>query len=641
MKLAHRDAGAVWVSAATRHAPSLTAAAVALLLVAFTTLSYRAVLTKCATYDETLHSVAGHVVRHYDDYRLDIEDPPLFLWWGDLPHRRGDLRIDTRDEDFRTVWDLHDRQWIFVTRTLYQTPDNNQKDGRKDVFINRSRAMFVAVAALLGALTAWWGWKLAGPTAAVTAAVLFCFDPNFLAHGALVKNDVPLSLLMLGVMLAVWELGRRATPWRVAVVALCCGLALGVKFSGIVLGAFVGTCLLLRSMLPGSWDVFRTALESRRARLGAAVIMCLIIALTSWLCVWWMYGFRFTDTKDLSLAFDRTPFLLDTKVKELQLRYRNEPHGEITQKEVDEWPESTPVRVIGFLEDHRLMPRAWIYGLWYTYATSLGRGAFLRGQYSDTGWWYFFPLAMLYKTPTVTLLALLGALGMWAAWLVRPPATRVSRRLDPWDWTCLLVPLLLYGASAISTPLNLGLRHVLPMYPFLFLVIAVAAARAVEWSPRAGSALALVLALGLAAESLPAWPHYIAFFNVIAGGSRGGLELLTDSNLDWGQDLPLLAEWQRHHPDRPLYLSYFGMADPSFYGIRRTDMPDGYPFPLGHEMAWPGKAPCVVAISATNLKGVYASGELRESYAKVFGAKTPIAVLGGSIYLYEWTGEET
>jgi hypothetical protein len=281
------------------------------------------------------------------------------------------------------------------------------------------------------------------------------------------------------------------------------------------------------------------------------------------------------------------------------------------------------------------MPRGWIYGLWYTYETSLSRGGFLRGQYSDTGWWYFFPLAMLYKTPTATLLALLGALGVWAAWLVRPP------RPDPWNSTCLLVPPLLYGLSAVNTPLNVGLRHVLPIYPFLFLVIAVGAARAVEWYPKAGSALAAVLALGLAAESLPAWPHYISFFNIIAGGSRGGLELLADSNLDWGQDLPLLAEWQGRHPDPPLYLSYFGMADPSFYGIRRVDMPDGYPFPLGHEMAWPEKTPCVVAISATNLKGVYASTEIRQTYARVFGAKKPIAVLGGSIYLYEWTGAET
>ena len=134
--------------------------------------------------------------------------------------------------------------------------------------------------------------------------------------------------------------------------------------------------------------------------------------------------------------------------------------------------------------------------------------------------------------------------------------------------------------------------------------------------------------------------HYLAFFNVFAGGSRGGIELLADSNLDWGQDLPLLAEWRRRHDDRPLFLSYFGTADPGFYGITRTDMPDGYQFPVGHDTAWPGRGPAYVAISATNLKGVYASDDVRRMYAEVFGRKKPLAILGGSIYVYDWTGNE-
>src|SRR5437867_4926813 len=218
---------------ASRYAPHVTAAAVAILLVVFGTLSYRAILTKSASYDETMHAVAGQVIRQDEDYRLDIEAPALFQRWGALGHRREDLAVDTRDEDFRGVWADRARQWIFAVRTLYETPGNN--DG--DAFLQRSRAMYVLVAVSLGALLAWWGWCLGGPITAIAAALLYSLDPNFLGHGPLVKNDVALAFLMLVVGYGLWQLGRRATPWSFALVAVGWGAALAVKFSAIVFGA--------------------------------------------------------------------------------------------------------------------------------------------------------------------------------------------------------------------------------------------------------------------------------------------------------------------------------------------------------------------------------------------------------------------
>lgn len=79
-------------------------------------------------------------------------------------------------------------------------------------------------------------------------------------------------------------------------------------------------------------------------------------------------------------------------------------------------------------------------------------------------------------------------------------------------------------------------------------------------------------------ETLAGYPDYLAFFNLPSGGSRGGLSLLGDSNLDWGQDLPALADWQRQHPEPTLYLSYSGTADPAAYGIRYINLPGGYPY---------------------------------------------------------------
>jgi hypothetical protein len=129
------------------------------------------------------------------------------------------------------------------------------------------------------------------------------------------------------------------------------------------------------------------------------------------------------------------------------------------------------------------------------------------------------------------------------------------------------------------------------------------------------------------------WPHEIPFFNVAAGGAESGMRLLSDSNLDWGQDLPLLADWHQRHPDVPLYLAYFGSTDPHYYGIDYLNLPGGYPFsdvPIVTK-----SVPGVMAISATYLQGVYDDGRLDKQLAYLRTQK-PREVFGGSIYLFEW-----
>jgi hypothetical protein len=185
---------------------------------------------------------------------------------------------------------------------------------------------------------------------------------------------------------------------------------------------------------------------------------------------------------------------------------------------------------------------------------------------------------------------------------------------------------------AITSNLNLGLRHVLPVYPFLFIGVGLALAEAQKRWPWGATRIGLALAFALAIESFAAFPNYIPFFNAAAGGSRGGLHLLGDSNLDWGQDLKLLAEWQQKHPDEKLYLVYFGLADPWAYKIDYVNFPGGYKYGPQETVS---TDPGVLAISATYMQGIYQEGPLRDTYARLENYQ-PIEVLGGSIYLYKW-----
>jgi hypothetical protein len=167
-----------------------------------------------------------------------------------------------------------------------------------------------------------------------------------------------------------------------------------------------------------------------------------------------------------------------------------------------------------------------------------------------------------------------------------------------------------------------------------FIYVGVAAAMAIlfnRWG-RHGRLVLGGLAIGLVAEAAIAYPNFIAFFNQICGGPSGGLGLLGDSNLDWGQDLPLLAAWQRDNPKLKLYLSYFGSPDPKYYGIHGDSIVGDYSRPPSQHII--ANQPGVLAVSATNLQGIYMSDEERQQLYNLLKHSKLIDILGGTIYLY-------
>jgi hypothetical protein len=275
-------------------------------------------------------------------------------------------------------------------------------------------------------------------------------------------------------------------------------------------------------------------------------------------------------------------------------------------------------RVVVWMEQHRLVPQAWAAGFVYTQSQAGERSAFLLEERYAGGKLIYFPLAWLFKEP----LAMIAAVGL---------ALFATRRRWRWNWTvfALAVPAAAYAMMALTADVNVGLRHLFPVFPFIDVGLGVAAAWA--WTGR-GKWVVMILAVGLAAETLAAYPDYISFFNVACGGERGGRYLLGDSNLDWGQDLPLLAEWQKEHGDTPLYLDYFGTCDPAAYGIKYVNVPGGYEYgPPPGGFAGAG----VAAVSATKLQGLFVADPAVD-FARQFENKQAIGVLGGSIYLFKY-----
>ena len=470
------------------------------LLIVFAIVSYSAVLSKNATFDEPLHALAGFTHRFKGDFRLDPEDPALFGYWAALPHRSDELKIDYNSDSWTQMpkgasWD----SWRFCRDTLFWTPGNDV-----DGFINRSRLMFVIVGVALGAMIAIWSWQLAGVATAIIATALFAFDPNFMGHAPLVKNDVLTTFCMLLMAYSLWRFGRRGTWLWMAMIALSCAIAVNVKFSGVLCGPIIFISLLLRALLPQPWLVLGINLMKRWQRLLAAPAVCIFVAIVSFVVIWACYGFRFVPTSDSDALLNTNMAVTRAKAGTLRARMNvQDETQEIPEDLLNNEPLHWLERATVWGMSSHVLPQAWLYGLLYTRATTYTRSCYLLGVIGRTGWWYYFPCAMLFKTPTATLLAIVAAIASVFLFTSENenPAKDTSQPSDDKWWTlaCLALTPIIYGGTAMAGNLNLGLRHVLPVYPFIFIAIALGLSRLTANMPRTGTIISALLIIGVAA----------------------------------------------------------------------------------------------------------------------------------------------
>ena len=245
-----------------------------------------------------------------------------------------------------------------------------------------------------------------------------------------------------------------------------------------------------------------------------------------------------------------------------------------------------------------------------------GHSAYLLGQRSVRGWWYYFPLLLLVKTPLV-------ALGVATAALLGP-LTQQDWRWQVW-WPWIIAGGLL--AAGMTSNVNIGYRYLLPMIP----LVSVAAG----WLATARPKLSAVAALGLAIGVGWLHPHYLAYYNPLAGGPAHGWRVAVDSNYDWGQDLSRLAPLWAAVPPEQRYLAYFGSAVWDGYGVQANPLPGwptARPNPTADAFYPPAPAPGHYALSVTQLLGVYLDEPDRFAY---FQGQTAVARAGYSLFLYD------
>ena len=255
----------------------------------------------------------------------------------------------------------------------------------------------------------------------------------------------------------------------------------------------------------------------------------------------------------------------------------------------------------------------YLHGIKQIYSTSRpGYLFYLFGNISNEPWWY-------YNLAPVAMLVLIGlATYRFVRDFVRDPNHREAGLF-------LLVPAVVVLVASFFDKSNIGVRHGLPALPFLFLFAGQTMTRRPS---RAWSWMVFLLVSWLAIEAAFIYPHHLSYFNLAVGGPNRGPHLLDDSNIDWGQDLPALAVWQREHPEaRPLQLLYFGNAPPAAYGVEAEIMKQ-------QDIIKP--RPGTYAISAHQLVFFRKLGVQTGLDLDWLTRYRPIARAGWSIYIYQF-----
>ncbi|MCL4263665.1 MAG: phospholipid carrier-dependent glycosyltransferase [Anaerolineae bacterium] len=270
---------------------------------------------------------------------------------------------------------------------------------------------------------------------------------------------------------------------------------------------------------------------------------------------------------------------------------------------------------------------------------SEGHEAYLLGEISRSGWWYYYPVVFLAKTP-IGLLVLLGlgvALFVWAGAINRPLRTNYSGGADGWErgWLLLLAGTIFVGTLAGSV--NIGYRYLLPALPplYIFLGQLVLPQTAVVWRWVTAVALAFFII-----ASVRIHPHYLAFFNVLAGGPENGWRVAVDSNIDWGQDLEAVGRYLAERGITDAHIAWFSTAMPQRYGIPGRSFltwPPSHRDPVYDEWYPERPLPGIYVISATQLAGPY----LQEQAGQMawFRQRQPDAKVGHSYFIYEVKAE--
>lgn len=568
----------VWARA---HAAGLACAA---LLSAMSLQMFAVVARKSITVDEIVMIPAAYYHLAAGNCQLVHEHPPLAKLVSGLPLLFVQPN-EANPEKFGVAANSPGGKWKYEERFW---EDNF---ALFDSLSFWGRVPMILLTVLTGVLLFYFARDLFGPLAAVLAVALFSIEPTALAHGRVVQTDMAASFGYLLVFFTLNRYLRAPDARRALLLGVAGGVACTAKFSMLLVAPVVGVVFLILL-----WRA-RKDRASRKTVLAHAGL----VALTAVLFVNATYFFdhRALDNEDVVWAKD----------------FFHDKHESV-------------LNVTDALS--YVLPTDFVLGIfWQVWHNDDGHNAGLLGMYRQTGWWYYFPVAFALKT-TIPFFALSLAALAWGAY-------EFLRRRDK-RFLFVLVPFAVYGVFVLMSRIDIGVRYLLPAYMFLFVACGALLERMARSmkARRAGLVVAIALVGWMCVEAVRAFPDHISYMNQFAS-ARPHWWYLSDSNVEWGDDVRQLAEYLRERGETRVGGGFLGaFMTLHHYGIGFDDSLQPHPPDAPR--------PRYTAVGASLLNGSTVPNHARDGHWTTdeervnsfdeYRRRTPEKIFGGSIYLF-------
>jgi len=573
----------------------ITAGAVLALLLVMAATLFLNVRQQSLSWDEDDHMFAGYMSWKHADFGLNPEHPPLVKMVATAPLLTMPLHVNPLGSQYFKIESyLRGRELVFENRAV-ASPDN----------LTLRMRMAASVFALLLALVAFaTAREMFGMGAGFVALVLIVFEPSILAHGAYVTTDVGVSAFFLTTIYFFYRYCKAPSIPRLLATSVAFGLALASKHSAILLVPMLFLLVLteiFRNDAPNAKNVAGEKGSRRALRLFGAWAGIIVLAV----CILWaFYGFRY-QARPAPLHLD--PSLADS-AKALK-----------------------PMEAWGVLQlaKWRVLPESYLYGLIDVRVVANMTPSYLFGKVYQHGVWFYFPAIFIIK-PTLGFLALLAL--AFAALLTR--RLHFSR-----ETLFLLIPAAVYLAVAMAAPLNLGARHVLLVFALLCVFAAGGSwAWVRQGNGRSKVWIAVVVALLLfhVVSSARAFGHYLSYSNEAWGGPSQTYRYLTDSAVDWGQQLKATKQYLDEHNIHDCWFAYFvnPFVRPSDYGIPCRILPTPYSIWTEERDEVPAHIDGTILISASDLT-YYENGSVVLNPYRSLLSLTPTAQIMDGVFVYQ------
>jgi Dolichyl-phosphate-mannose-protein mannosyltransferase len=569
----------------------LSGATILIAIFAFQLLS--AARQQSISWDEDDHIYAGYMSWMHGDFGLNPEHPPLLKLVATLPILHMPLQVPAlQNRFFKLDAFLGGKDFVFKNDA--------------ETILSRVHVAASVFALCLLALAFAAANEMFGAGAAFITLGLLAFDPNLLAHGAMVATDTALSCVLFATIYAFYRYVKHPRTARLIVTGGAAGLALATKHSAILLlpmAVMLAVCELVRERHGAPTDAAPAppspTLRAHALRLTFAIVAISAIGVA---VLWASHGFRYA-ARPAGLQLNPT---LAEFIPQLSRRH--------------------DAALISFFARWHLLPESYLYGLVDVRNMSDFYPTYLLGKPYPHGVWYYFPVVFLIKSTVGFLALLLVAVGA----LIKRKVV-ISREV-----LFLTIPPVFYFVVAMASGMNIGLRHILPLYAFLAVLIG-----GVGWmlirQRKMWAYVVACLAFLHIASAAHSYPDYIPYANELWGGPSQTYRLLSDSNVDWGQQLKFTSKYLKDRGIKDCWFVYFaeGVVDTHYYGIPCKPLPTADSLWVNENMDVPEAIDGPVLISAGDLSAAeFGPGVSLNPYDQ-FILMRPAAVIQNAVFVYE------